>query len=159
MATKRYISKTGVKYSFLVEVNGKIKSISFKGNEKDCIVTDPATQKKVESSKFFKNGWIGVAPGSTAGGFDEEVNGLAGGELTGGKLKAARANPKDKVEQGGMTVDVEPASYPEVTDINSAVEVLRGEPYNIAHQSLRTPEAIFKKAEEVGASFPNLPKE
>lgn len=175
MAAKRYISKTGVKYSFLVEVNGKVKSISFKGNEKDCIVNDPATQKAVEESKFFKNGWIGVAPGTTAGGFDEEVSGIAGGEATGDKLEVARASSKTKVEleaeaaksksgenagiaggeATGEDVDGEATPYPEVTDINGAVAILKGEPYKVHHMKLKDPASIMEQAKLNNVSFPN----
>lgn len=45
--------------------------------------------------------------------------------------------------------------YPKVTDINGAVEVLKGEPYKVAHQSLRTPTAILNKAAEHKVTFSN----
>lgn len=170
MAAKRYISKTGVKYSFLVEVNGKVKSISFKGNERDCIVNDPATQKIVEGSKYFKNGWIGVAQGSTAGGFDEDVDGIAGGEATGNKLEVARASSKTKAEleaeavkeqsgenagtAGGEATD-KATSYTEVTDINGAVAILKGEPYKVHHMKLKDPVSVMEQAKLNNISFPN----
>ena len=166
MAAKRYISKTGVKYSFLVKVRGIVKSITFKGNEKDCIVNDPATQKAVEESKFFKNGWIGVAPGTTAGGFDEEVSGIAGGEATGDKLEVARASSKTKAEleaeatmkaaalqPGEATGEATP--FPEVTDINGAVAILKGEPYKINHMKLKDPASVMVQAKLNKVSFPN----
>lgn len=166
MAAKRYISKTGVKYSFLIEVNGKVKSISFKGNERDCIINDPATQKAVEESKFFKNGWIGVAPGTTAGGFDEDVDGIAGGEVIEDKLEVPRANSKSKVDtdadgkvvQGtdtGSEVSGELIAYPAVTDINGAVAVLKGEPYKVHHMKLLNPASVLEQAKLNNVSFPN----
>lgn len=175
MAAKRYISKTGVKYSFLVEVRGKVKSISFKGNEKDCIVNDPATQKAVEGSKYFKNEWIGVAQGSTAGGFDEDVDGIAGGEATGDKLEVARASSKTKAEleaeaakvrsganagiagseATGEVVDGEATPFPKVTDINGAVAILKGEPYKINHMKLKDPASVMAQAKLNNVSFPN----
>ena len=45
--------------------------------------------------------------------------------------------------------------HAEVTNINGAVEVLRGEPYNVAHQSLRTPDAVRKQAGLKNVTFPN----
>lgn len=170
MEVKRYISKTGVKYSFLVEVRGKVKSITFKGNEKDCIVNDPATQKAVEESKFFKNGWIGVAQGSTAGGFDEDVDGIAGGEATGDKLEVARASSKTKAEleaeaaegQSGANAGIaggeatgEVTPFPEVTDINGAVAILKGEPYKVQCTKLKNPASVMAQAKLNKVSFPN----
>ncbi|NDW19410.1 hypothetical protein D0T53_10890 [Dysgonomonas sp. 216] len=176
MAAKRYISKTGVKYSFLVEVNGKVKSISFKGNEKDCIVNDPATQKAVEESKFFKSGWIGVAPGTTAGGFDEDVEGIGGKpEGTEEKLNVPRANSKTKAEleaeaakgqsgenaataggeATGEGVDGEATPYTEVTDINGAVAILKGDPYKVHHMKLKDPASVMEQAKLNSVSFPN----
>lgn len=173
---KRYISKTGVKYTFLVDVKGKIKSIQFKGNEKDCIITDPATQKAVENHEHFKEGRIGVAPGTTAGGFDEEVNGMAGLEKTGEKLAVDRSNSKTKAEQeaedekknkSGSDEDIdglgdegkkdEANIYKDVTSPLDAREILLGEPYNVHPSAVqKNPEAILKKATELGVSFPNV---
>lgn len=45
-------------------------------------------------------------------------------------------------------------SFPEVTTINQAKEVLRGEPYNVHHMKLRTPDAIMAQAIEHSVSFP-----
>lgn len=179
MAVKRYISKTGVNYTFLVEVKGKTKSISFRGNEKDCIINDPATQKAVENHPYFKNKCIDVAPGSTAGGFDEDVDGLAGKEKVEDKLHVARSNSKTKAEQlaasnkgnddedtgegdNGSNNDQdtgagEPTVYDKVTTPSEAREILMSEPYNLAPQSVqKNPESILKRAAELGVSFPNL---
>lgn len=173
---KRYISKTGVKYTFLVKVNDKIKSVSFKGNEKDCIVNDPATQKAVENHDYFKQGWIGVAPGTTAGGFDEEVDGLAGEEKIKAKLQVPRSNSKTKAEQeaeeaeknkSGSDEDIdglgdegkndEANVYKDITSPLEARDILLGEPYNIHPSAVqKNPEAILKKATELGVSFPNV---
>ena len=56
---------------------------------------------------------------------------------------------KDKNGQDGFTEC-------DATDWQKAKEFLRGEPYKIPHQSLGSPEAILKKAEEVKVKFPNL---
>lgn len=161
MATKRYISKTGVKYTFLVDVKGKIKSISFKGNEKDCIINDPDTQKAVESHEYFKDGRIGVAPGTTAGGFDEEVNGLAGKEKNDSKLEVPRSDSRTKAEkeaaEAAKTDDTAVKVHAGITDFQTARDILLGEPYNIAPQAVsKNPESILKKAADLGISFPDL---
>lgn len=36
--------------------------------------------------------------------------------------------------------------YPDVTNINEAVEILRGQPYNVHHMKVRTPAAIQEQA-------------
>lgn len=160
MSVKRYISKTGVKYSFLLEVKGRVKSISFRGNEKDCIVKDQATQKELEESSYFKEGLIGVAPGTTAGGFDEDVIGLAGGETVGEKLEVKRANSKTRVEQeaeedNGPTDPAEPTLFPDITDINGAIAVLKGDPYKIHHMKLKSLEEVKDQARLNNVEFPN----
>ena len=46
--------------------------------------------------------------------------------------------------------------YANITSIQQAKDVLRGEPYNVPFQQLNTPANILKKAEEIGVVFPNL---
>ena len=61
----------------------------------------------------------------------------------------------------GATVDTniesanEPKSYPGVADFQEAADILKKE-YSVAHQSVRSPEAILKKAQELNVSFPDL---
>ncbi|NDV77845.1 hypothetical protein [Dysgonomonas sp. 511] len=175
MAAKRYISKTGVKYTFLVSVNGKIKSVSFKGNEKDCIIQDAATQKAVEDSEYFKDGRIGVAPGTTAGGFDEDVSGLAGTEKTEDKLNVARSDSRTNAQKEAdalkaATEEESAGSGTEKTEEGKAEEKVHTgvtspldardiliETYGVSPQGVqKNPEAILKKATELGVSFPDL---
>lgn len=177
MAAKRYISKTGVKYTFLVNAKGKIKSISFKGNEKDCIIQDAVTQKAVEESDFFKDGRIGVAPGTTAGGFDEEVSGLAGTEKIEDKLNVARSDSRTNAEKEAdaqkaateVTEGTEGTSTETETEKTDNKKVHTGitspidardiliETYGVSPQGVqKNPEAIVKKAAELGVSFPDL---
>lgn len=49
----------------------------------------------------------------------------------------------------------EPKSYPDITDFQEAADILKKE-YGVAHQSVRSPEAILKKAQELNVSFPDL---
>ncbi|MDR0768711.1 MAG: hypothetical protein LBE71_02225 [Dysgonamonadaceae bacterium] len=46
--------------------------------------------------------------------------------------------------------------FPEVTQIQQAVDILKGEPFNIPHQSLRNPDHVKKHADANGVKFPNL---
>lgn len=57
------------------------------------------------------------------------------------------AEPEEKIETQ--------KEYPGITDFQEAAEILRKD-FNVAHQSVRSPEAILKKAQEVGVSFPDL---
>jgi hypothetical protein len=54
-------------------------------------------------------------------------------------------------QEGGSKL----TSFPEVTTINQAKEVLHGEPYNVHHMKLRTPDAIMAQAIENSVIFPN----
>ncbi len=49
-----------------------------------------------------------------------------------------------------------PTDYNDVSDINGAVAILSGEPYNVSKAKLRTPDAVRKAAKENDVSFPNL---
>lgn len=50
----------------------------------------------------------------------------------------------------------EPAVFDDVTSLIEAKDILKGEPYNVAHQQLRTPESVMAKATSLNISFPNL---
>jgi hypothetical protein len=132
MAKKTYKSLTGIHYTFPVRVkkDGKEESIwvSFRGNG-DCYVTSIAeVQTAIENTDKFKNGEIGLenAPGESAS-----------------EQWPPAAKPEHKV-------------FPEVTDINMAVELLNAEPYKVDKRSLKTPAGILAKATEYNVEFPNL---
>lgn len=52
--------------------------------------------------------------------------------------------------------EFEPTVFDEVTSLADAKDVLKGEPYNVVHQQLRTPESVMAKATALNISFPNL---
>lgn len=92
----------------------------------------------------------------------EEVTEGIGDAVT--EDNATASNETETIEEviddatASSTTDVsisEVNVHAEVTDINGAVEVLRGEPYNVAHQSLRTPDAVRKQAGLKNVTFPN----
>ena len=60
MAKKRYISLTGIQYTFPVEAGGKYVWISFKGNENEYSTSRKDVQEAIESFRKFKNGEIGL---------------------------------------------------------------------------------------------------
>lgn len=121
------MSSTGTQYTFPVNVAGKVKYLSFNGNLNDLTTDSKALQDAIEECRRFKSGEIVLLNG--------------------------QPNKVDTSEEKPDTLPKK--EYPEVTDIQGAVHILKTE-YNIAHQSLRSPEGVLKKAEEVGITFPNL---
>lgn len=65
------------------------------------------------------------------------------------KPEAGSAGDNDATTEGLQV-------FEEVTDWQTAKDVLKGEPYAVPYQALGCPEAILKKAEELRVSFPNL---
>jgi len=49
-----------------------------------------------------------------------------------------------------------PSEFPEVTDLNGVVAILKGEPYKVHHSKMKSKEDVLKIAQEFGVSFPNL---
>jgi len=66
-----------------------------------------------------------------------------------------KANQSKKFEEKKL----DSKEYPEITDLNDAVSILRGDPYKIHYSKLKNKDAIFSIANDVGVSFPNLPKD
>jgi len=52
--------------------------------------------------------------------------------------------------------EIDLKEFPDVTDLNEAVAVLRGEPYKVHHSKLKSKDAVLTVAKELGVSFPNL---
>lgn len=133
MAKKKYISLTGIQYTFPVIIKVKDKDkvlwISFKGNENDYVTANKDVQLAIEATNKFKNKEIGISEKQVA---DEGKN----------------------EEEAGS--NFEPAEFEKVTDINGAVEVLNGEPYKVAKNKLKTPDRIKSAMEIYNVSFPNL---
>lgn len=136
MAIKTYeMRMLGYESTFPVNVNGKKVYISFKKTLQDegegyLHTEDREIQKSIEVSDKFKNGDIRLI--STTGVEDQE---------------------EDTV--GTTTVVRE-----DVTDYQTAREVLLGEPFNLKPQAVaNNPDAILKAAAKINVSFPNLPTE
>jgi len=128
---KVYISGTGGILACYVQVGGKAKLIALNNFDLTFGTDDAELQKAIEASKFYK----------------EE------------KIKLLRTEGEEKKEAGGETPEPpknQVKEYPEVTDLNGAIEVLTGTPYKVAKSSLKSPAEIEKKAAEKGVSFPNL---
>jgi hypothetical protein len=122
------IYRTSTHLTLPVYVDGKRKYVVFQDEHYGASVTDEKLQNAIEATSYFKSGEIKLF------------------EQTGEK------------EQSNAPVEpaFEEKEFPEVTEIQQAVEILKGEPYLVAHQSLRSPENIKKQAEANGVKFPNL---
>lgn len=133
MAKKKYISLTGIQYTFpvIIKVNDKDKPVwvSFKGNENDYVTANKDVQEAIEATDKFKNKEIGVSEKQVA---DEGKNDEGSGH------------------------NFEPKEFENVNDINGAVGILNSEPYKVAKNKLKTPESIKLAMESCNVSFPNL---
>lgn len=132
MAEKIYKSLTGIQYTFPVRVKNDGKEervwISFRGNSDSYITSRKEVQEAIENSDRFKNKEIEMESGASD---DYDESNLP-----------SEGNP--------------PQSFPEVKDINMAVEILGAEPYKVDRRSLKTPAGIRAKAKEYNVEFPNL---
>jgi hypothetical protein len=125
---KVYVSKTGGSITFYVKVKEEAKLVSLNSFDLTFKTEDAEIQKGIEASKFFKEG----------------------------KIKLLRSEGADvKTPKSDKTPSVI-TEFPDVKDVNGAIEVLTGKPYNVAKGSLKTPEAVKERATEKGISFPNL---
>ena len=57
-----------------------------------------------------------------------------------------------KIEEKAVIV---PSEFPEATDLNEVVAILKGEPYKVSVSKMKNKEDVLKIAQELGASFPN----
>lgn len=133
MAVKTYeMPMLGYENTLPVMVGEKKEYISFKKATKEdgegYLHTDRRDlQKAIETSEKFKNGEIKLI------------------------------NTIGKEDSGYEDESGEIAIREDVTDFQTAREILLGEPYNLTPQSVaKNPEAILKAAVRVGVSFPGL---
>jgi len=144
---KVYISKTGTVYAFPVTIKKGDKElhpfIEF-GNDLKFETSTKAIQDSIEQTDYFKRGRIGLLSTLEC----EEEDKTDAGENTDKGTKNTKV-------QGKQNAQFEPKAYDNVTDINGAVDILKGEPYKINVKSLRTPENIMKQAQACNVTFPN----
>ena len=70
----------------------------------------------------------------------------------GGKIVLVGGDTDTKPENPPI---VETKEFLDVADVNGAKDVLKADPYNVLPQSLRSEEAVRRKAAENGVLFPN----
>lgn len=61
MSKKKYISTTGIQYTFPVATGSKVIFISFKGNENEYVTSNAEIQKEIEASNYFRDKLITLA--------------------------------------------------------------------------------------------------
>jgi hypothetical protein len=127
MKRKVYTCLSGKEITFPIKVAGKVMYITFNGPNNQYKTSDVEVQKAIESEHLFKTGVIILTRGAT--------------------VKADSEKESEK--------KTDPTSYPGIEGYQEAAEILRKE-HNVAHQSVRTPEGILKKAQELNISFPDL---
>jgi len=131
MAKKKYISRTGIQYTFPVKTkNGKVVWISFKGNESDYVTSSKDVQEAIEATDKYKDKIIELSD----------------------KQDAAETEEDSETENTGAETIV----YDEVTDHQTAREILMKD-FGLKPQAIaNNPQVIEQKAAELGVSFPNL---
>lgn len=136
MAVKTYeMRMLGYESTFPVMVGEKKEFITFKKASLDegdgYLHTDKKDiQKAIEASDKFKNGEIKLVKGEV------------------------------EVEEEDEDAGEETVIREDVTDFQTAREVLLGEPFNLKPQAVpNNPDAILKAAAKAGVSFPNVKAE
>lgn len=123
---KVYFSKNKAKIVFAIKLGESVKNISFSNFGGSYSTSDEDEQKKIEDTFYFKNGLIYSV-----------------------SEKKTENKQSDKIE------DTEVQVYDNVTDINGAVAILKGDPYKVHHMKLKSPGEVMEQANLYNVSFPN----
>ena len=134
MAKKIYSSEAGIRFTFPVVVSGKAVWVSLTGDEGEYETADEAVQAAIEATEKFKSGYITCR--------SEDA--------------AVQDTPPDTPTGDVKDVKTEKAVFPEVTDLNGAVDILSSDPYRVLKMNLRTPGAIRAAMDRHGVEFPNF---
>jgi len=126
---KVYFSKEKAKIVFSVMIGNKEKSISFCNFGGSYASNHKDEQKAIEETFYFKKGYIHL------------LN-------TNDSIDSANTEDDSSI---GLT------DYPEITNINEAIELLMKEPFNISKKKLSSPEVIHQIASENCIMFSNWP--
>jgi hypothetical protein len=137
---KRYILKQGERLSFLLNVNGKNKSILFSG----FTSTSPA---------FFQTGDLEVCSALEQMSFFDRYFTLVSDSAGADDGDGDGAGGADGADGGADDTTVK--EYAEVTGYQGAMLVLRGAPYNLQFKGFPLKEELLAQAAAVGVSFPN----
>lgn len=178
---------TGGALTFPVKTNKGREWVTIAGTGREYTTSDATIQAAIEARREFKVGQISIVSRANAPKQptvptgtpktsvmdtpkesqktvaetheQPETQSVVDGATQDTTGEAPRGTPLEAEGDEDSPAVKDVTEYPEVTDINSAVAVLRGEPYNIHHLKLRTPAMIREQAAINKVSFPNLPME
>lgn len=153
------VYRATTRLTFPVLVDGEKQYVKFSDDHNSLSTSDEKVQEYIENSPHFKRKEITLfrkigeekkvqtkvvnpAPEGTGGS----------GTSAGGKTTGENANGGTGT---GGEINNDTTPYPDVTDINGAVSVLKGEPYKVHHMKLQNPTAILEQAKLNNVSFPN----
>lgn len=177
MAIKKvYRSKTGSDYHITLMVDGSRVLVSLEGKEPKYTTTNGKIQKALEENRYFKQGFIAIESQEESTAEVKEssivVDALPVGEpIEGGEKPTLKAKTEKIVEEKTtpeVTEKVEEIPKVEestaegkvhagITSPLDARDILLGKPYNVHPSAVqKNPEAILKKAAELGVSFPDV---
>ena len=108
--------------------------------------------------KPFENGGIFVTEDAAL------QKGIESHYLFGSVIKADKENEADSTAKPAKKETIAPTQpqptdatiIEDVTSLQEAKELLRGEPWNVHFSKINTPKNIFAKAKELNIVFPNL---
>ena len=148
--TKKYTLLYGGKYGTLVTTStGAFEHIRFTSTKKDepasYITDNEEIQKVLESARNFNV----IYKVETLKDSKAPANPKASALIP-------EANPDEDDSNDSPKITVEEKEFPDVHTIQEAKDILKGEPYKISAQKLKTPDKILAAAAEVGAVFPNI---
>lgn len=145
---KIYRVVTGIELSIPVLVNRQRVLITFSGENASFSTVNKDIQMRIEGRPDF---------GKTIVLSDvREVEDVKESKGGGVPLKKEVNPVAPPVIPSEGESNEEAISVFDTDDWQEAKEILRGEPYGVAYQSLATPEKILAKASELGLQFPNL---
>lgn len=176
MAIKKvYRSKTGSDYHVTLMVDGARVLVSLEGKEPSYTTTNEKIQKALEANRYFKQGFIVIESQEESIAEVKEssivVDALPVGEPIEGGEKPMLKNKVEKDEEKTIPEKTEEkiAETPKVEESTTEGKVHAGitrpldardiliETYGVSPQGVqKNPEAILKKAAELGVSFPDV---
>lgn len=149
------IYRATTRLAFPIVVDGKKSYAMFSDDKNSFCCSDEKIQEYIEKSPHFERKEITLfkkigeekkVQAETVDPAPEGATGTAtvvGGEFTSGS------------ENNGEVINNDMIACPDVTDINGAVALLKGEPYKVHHMKLQNPAAILEQAKLNNISFPN----
>ena len=156
---KTYSLKTlGTSHTLPIPMDGANYYVNFEkiysGERLAYFSTDnPKLQKAIEESQFWQSGEIKLV-GKVE---DKDKAAAEAVQETAEEVTVIEsASEVQETAEVQETTEQKPVVHAEVTKFQEAKNILQAEPYKVAHQALGSPDKVFKKAAELGISFPNL---